>query len=117
MKAFFQQKKLSAGKILVEKFYEYKQNQLPLLLKEIAEYETLVAQKKQLVAQIQVECDTNMQRCDTIFKEFVKQGRDIRNPTAKDQFWLEARLEKYGVAMKVDEFIFKYQDKKLGGKK
>ena len=115
VKEFFQERGIAGGRLIEEKYFEYKQNELPLLLKERAELLSRVAQIDVSVSQINAECGTNNVICDTIYKQFEKQGRDINNVTKEDRFWIKAQLENNNVqTTDVDGFLAYCRERKNG---
>lgn len=97
---------------MTEKYYDDKKNELPDLLRRLAEAEKDVLQLRQNILQIQSECSTESTICSTIATEFEQQGRDINNPTPEDKYWIQCKLENNNIkTMDMLGFLDHYRGK------
>jgi len=106
VKEYYKENDISCSSILVEKYYEYVENQIPKLLKEKSRLLSRVTQIDEKVTQIYENVTQNNKIVTQILREFKKQGRDIDNVDNRDRFWIKSQLEKNNVTnMDVDGFL------------
>lgn len=113
IKVFLREHGFSAGQALVEFARILRGNELGEALKELSRREESVLQMKGLVLHLQSQCNTETQKCNTIFEEFCKTGRNIHQITSQDRFWIKTRLKDASITtVTVDSFIMMYKEMK-----
>jgi len=113
VKEYFQKKNISGGKLIIEKYYEYKSHELPEKIKELEKTKEFVSQLEIEVIQLKSDRDTELTVCDSIYKQFCDVGRSICDTSSHNRFWIRCKLKDNNIKMSVENFICYYKKKEV----
>jgi len=93
VKQYIEDKKLKIGDLIMKGFDEYRATDKDHALNRLDYHEKRVLHWRHIVLQHDEECNTKHHICNTIKKDFVKQGRGTVSSRRQDLSWCEAKSE------------------------
>ena len=93
VKEYIENKNLSIGQVLMAGFDSYRATDKDHAITRLQYHEERVLHWRHIVLQHDEECNTKYHICNTVKKDFKKNGRGSRDSRREDMNWCEARAE------------------------